>query len=73
MLLFSTVHKDRRGHPYRMFDKKAGGSASRPWPFDTILVSILLEQEKTLVKLRSKIEAKEKPERGAEIPLGGRD
>ena len=24
MLLFSTVHKDPRGQPYRMFDKKAG-------------------------------------------------
>jgi len=55
MLLFSTVHKDRRGHPYRMFDKKAGGSASRPWPFETILISMLLEHEKALVELWSKI------------------
>ncbi len=55
MLLFSTVLKDPRGHPYRMFDKKAGDSVSRPWAFETILISILVEQEKELVELRSKI------------------
>jgi hypothetical protein len=35
---------------------EAGVFASRPWPFETILVSILLEQEKALVELRSRIE-----------------
>jgi hypothetical protein len=34
---------------------QAGVYASRPWPFETILISILLEHEKTLVELRSKI------------------
>jgi hypothetical protein len=35
---------------------EAGANASRPWPFDTILISILLEQEKELVGLKSRIE-----------------
>jgi hypothetical protein len=39
---------------------EAGGSASRPWPFETILISMLLEHEKDLVRLRSKLEAPEK-------------
>jgi hypothetical protein len=39
---------------------EAGGSASRPWPFETILISILLEQEKALFELRLKLEVKEK-------------
>jgi hypothetical protein len=34
---------------------QAGVYASRPWPFETIMVSILLEHEKALVDLRSKI------------------
>ena len=34
---------------------EAGGRASRPWPFETILISMLLEQEKALDELRSKI------------------
>jgi hypothetical protein len=49
----------------------AGGNAARPWPFEIILISMLLEREKELVGLRSKIEAKQKPEREAEIPFGG--
>ena len=44
----------------RLFEKarlhvQAGGCASRPWPFEIILISILLEHEKALVELRSKI------------------
>lgn len=44
----------------RLFEKarlhvQAGDSASRPWPFETILISILLEHEKALVELRSEI------------------
>jgi hypothetical protein len=44
----------------RLFEKarlhiQAGGCVSRPWPFETILISILLEHEKALVELRSKI------------------
>jgi hypothetical protein len=38
---------------------QAGVYASRPWPFETILVSILLEHEKALVELRSKLRAME--------------
>ncbi len=34
---------------------EAGARAQRPWPFETILISMLLEQEKALVELRSKI------------------
>ena len=38
---------------------QAGVYASRPWPFETILISILLEHEKALVDLRSKIKTLE--------------
>jgi hypothetical protein len=41
---------------------EAGGCASRPWPFETILISMLLEQEKALVELRSKIRSYEENE-----------
>jgi hypothetical protein len=41
---------------------QAGVYASRPWPFETILISILLEHEKTLVDLRSKLKAIEEKE-----------
>ena len=34
----------------------AGSNAARPWPFETILISILLEQEKALGELRKKME-----------------
>jgi hypothetical protein len=39
---------------------QAGVYASRPWPFETILISILLEHEKALVELRAKMRALEK-------------
>jgi hypothetical protein len=42
---------------------QAGVYASRPWPFETILMSILLEHERTLVELRSKIRVLEEKER----------
>ncbi len=35
---------------------EAGSRASRPWPFETILISMLLEQEKALAELISRIE-----------------
>jgi hypothetical protein len=38
---------------------EAGGNSSRPWPFETILMWILLEQEKAIRELRSKINAHE--------------
>jgi hypothetical protein len=37
-----------------------------PWPFEVILVSILLEQEKEMVELREKIDGREKREGEAE-------
>ena len=44
----------------RLFDRarihvQAGVYASRPWPLETILVSMLIEQEKALEALRSKL------------------
>jgi hypothetical protein len=51
----------------RLFEKaslhvQAGVNASRPWPFETILISILLEHEKALDNLRSKLKVREKLE-----------
>jgi hypothetical protein len=34
---------------------QAGVYASRPWPFETILVSILIEHEKAFAELRSRL------------------
>lgn len=39
---------------------EGGANASRPWPFDTILISMLLEQEKESVELRSKVGSQKK-------------
>jgi hypothetical protein len=39
---------------------EAGVSASRPWAFETILISILLEHEKALAELKSKLKTQEK-------------
>jgi hypothetical protein len=48
----------------RLFEKamlhvEAGVSVSRPWPFETILISMLLEHEKALAELKSKLKTKE--------------
>jgi len=48
---------------------QAGVYASRPWPFETILISILLEHEKTLTELKSKLKVLEEKER----PAGSND
>ena len=45
---------------------QAGVYASRPWPFETILISILLEHEKVLVELRSKIRILEEKRKDSE-------
>lgn len=50
----------------RLFERarlhvQAGVYASRPWPFETILISILLEHEKALVELREKLKGLEPP------------
>jgi hypothetical protein len=42
-----------------MLHVEAGALASRPWLFQTILISILLEHEKALFELRSKLKIKE--------------
>jgi hypothetical protein len=55
---------------------QAGVYASRPWPFETILISILLEHEKTLVELRSKIRVLEEQKSEPSFfspPLAGGD
>ncbi|MGQ9509636.1 MAG: hypothetical protein ACUVTN_09600 [Thermodesulfobacteriota bacterium] len=49
----------------RLFEKarlhaQAGVYASRPWPFETILISILLEHEKALSELKEKLKLLEK-------------
>ena len=41
---------------------EAGSKASRPWPFDIILISILVEQEKEMDELRERIGGKGKGE-----------
>ena len=41
---------------------QAGVYASRPWPFETILISILIEHEKALVALKSQLQALGKKE-----------
>ena len=46
-----------------MLHVEAGVSVSRPWPFETILISILLEHEKALVELRSKLKTQERQEK----------
>jgi len=43
---------------------------SRPWPFETILISILVEHEKALVEMREKLKALEKKEeRSGPLPI----
>jgi len=54
------LRKEEQQFLDRLFEKarlhvQAVDSASRPWPFETILISMLLEHEKALVELRSKI------------------
>jgi len=45
-----------------MLHVEAGGLVSRPWPFETILISILLEHEKALAELKSRLKVQEKKE-----------
>jgi hypothetical protein len=45
-----------------MLHVEAGVLASRPWFFETILISILLEHEKALAELKSKLKAHENQE-----------
>ena len=48
------------------FHVEAGVNSSRPWPFETILISMLLEHEKALVELRSKLKAYYEEQEGRE-------
>ena len=55
-----TLRKEDQQVFDRLFEKarlhvEAGSKASRPWPFETILVSILVEQEKEMGKLQSRV------------------
>jgi hypothetical protein len=48
----------------RLFDLarihvQAGSYASRPWPLETILMAILIEQQKALAELRNRLKALE--------------
>jgi hypothetical protein len=58
----------------RLFERarlhvQAGVYASRPWPFETILISILLEHEKALVELKEKLRSLEKESESKESHL----
>src|SRR4030065_912834 len=65
----------------RLFEKarlhvQAGVYASRPCPFETILISILLEHEKALLELKSKLQALEEQKSEPSFfspPLAGGD
>jgi hypothetical protein len=71
----------------RLFEKArlhvhAGVYASRPWPFETILISMLLEHEKALFELKSKLKVQEEqregpgeqePKEGSPSLFGGMD
>ena len=46
---------------------QAGVYASRPWPFETILVSILLEHDKALVELKLKLKTLEEKSEGESL------
>ncbi len=59
------LRKDDQQFLDALFEKarlhvEAGVNSSRPWPFETILISILLEHEKALAELKSKLKALEK-------------
>ena len=45
---------------------QAGVYASRPWPFETILISILVEHEKALVELKTRIRILEEKKKESE-------
>jgi len=58
----------------RLFERarlhvQAGVYASRPWPFETILISILLEHEKAIVELKEKLRTLEKESESKESNL----
>lgn len=65
------LRKDDQEFLDRLFEKarlhvQAGIYASRPWPFETILISILIEHEKALVELRRRIQILEEKEKAGE-------
>ena len=62
------LRKEDQAFLDQLFEKarlhvQAGVYASRPWPFETILVSILLEHEKALFELKSKLKTIEEKKR----------
>lgn len=59
------TEEGRSGGLYSLFEKarlhvEAGGNAARLWPFEIILISVLVEQAKSLMEFRSKVEDREK-------------
>ena len=60
-----TLRKEDQQVFDRLFEKarfhvEAGSKASRPWPFETILISILVEQEKEIEEVRLRMEGRNK-------------
>lgn len=49
---------------------EAGSRVTRPWPFETVLISMLLEQEKALAELKSRIKEYEEKHREGPSSLG---
>lgn len=55
-----TLRKEDQTHLDRLFDKarihvEAAGSASRQWPFETLVMAVLLEHEKELAELAARL------------------
>ena len=63
------VHLDRLFESARLH-LQAGVYASQPWPLESLLLSMLLEHQKTLVALKKRLQSLEKPE--SEIKAYGR-
>ncbi len=59
-----TLRREDQVHLDRLFDKariyvEAAGSASRFWPFETLVMAVLLEHEKILAELTARLGAYE--------------
>ncbi len=70
----SGIRKEDQTHLDRLLAKarihvEAAGSASRPWPFETLVVAVLLEHEKVLAELTGRLGTYE--EEGGSVRDGG--
>ena len=66
------LRKDDQQFLDRLFEKakahiQAEVDASRPWPFEAILISILIEHEKAMAELRLKLKTHEERIREGDI------